>query len=296
MPNYIKGKDNALTSFNKTRDILPLWKIHDSTKSHVVNSNLDNSDPDQSLELFKKCLNKLDPECMYTVSLFKRGRKSHGAANASYTFLNDSEEHALSGMKNVAPNEIKLQPPQQVPTYENTIQPPAPGERIGLSDHIRLIQDNATAQAKLMYLEGIISDQAKTISVLESEIKELEDENDWLQNELEEAGEEEEESVSGTETPTLESALAGLIKENGAAIMENLMSKKMTEDVSISETDNATVNGITADLLTRYSIDDLNKEMLRQDKEWHKHLFKLTQIAQQRPIMFKALILKLESF
>lgn len=294
MANYEKGKRDAITAFSHQNKSFPIWKMHDVGKKIIVDSNLHEQNPDKSTELLKNAFEKLTPGCLYCLSLYKSGRRSHGKENSSITFMNDDSE------KVGAAEEKQTAQPTKI-AYENTIQPPAASERIGLSEHIALIQSKAGAEAKLMYMEGIVSDQTKYIAELEAELKKCEEEIEELENEietLEEAEEEEEaEAVAGTEKVTLESALAGLIKENGGLVIENLFNKGLKEDIGITEeTDNATVNGITSDLYERYSVEALNVEMLTLNPQWKKHLFKLVQIGQQKPNTFRMLLKKLEDY
>jgi len=312
MANYLKGKAAILTAYQNQRSAFPLWKLHDTSQQQkVLYENITETDPVQSSLMLENTLNKLKPDSMYCLNLFKPGRKTYGMANASLIFINE-DYNLVNGVTDVPlktkpPEETKQVEPIARPHYDNRIDPPAPSERIGLSDHIQLIQKCSMSEAKLMYVENIVKDQAREISELKLEIEKLENEVQALEFELEDQ-EEEEEAVSGEDAPvTMESALAGLIKENGAVIIENLMNGKLKDAPTFEnvteennnfeqEQDKAHVTGVDTVSINSYSIEQLNEVMLSINPKWKNHLLKLVLIGKHRPITFKKLINQLENF
>jgi len=329
MSNVIKGKALILDTFKSQSQLFPLWKLLDiSNTTQMISNNFTNPDKQASLQLLSEQLDTLTPDNVYVLWLYRwidkrKGTQAFSKPNATFPFQMMVEE-TVSGCEEI---QVPVQGTQPVsmPSYQNKpytppsphsppptyYQPPAspygvnPSQQIGLSDHITLITQKAQAESNCEYLKNVVSDQAKTISQLEREnrelqetIGELEEELDEIESSLNEEKEKENEGIKGTEEEGInfEKAISSLIKEHGGTIVENVFSKGVKGAPSFEETDTATVNGISEKGIDSYTLPELNAEMMAINSKWKKHLYKMLLIAEQKPVTFKAFMLKLELF
>lgn len=313
MSNYIKSKEKVLESFRNEVANNPFWKLFKIGVKQSVQQNLVTTAAGESQRMFEEFMNNVGFDEIYKLQMFRNdgGKKKQAQQfimpQAEFVFcLERSPNAALPPVISGVTGNVSNPQPQMVNPYMVN-----PSQQIGLSDHIQLISAKAKAESDCEYYKQVITDQARTIVELERENADLDAEVEELiekVNELEEALESEAEGEEGAikGTPdTMESVVAGLLKDHGGVIIENLVSRggiKGAEDITFEdtdkpgETDKKTVSGITDSTFESVTIEQLNNEMLLLNKNWKKHLYKMVLIGKQKPATFKMFMLRLENY
>ena len=302
--------------FRDSANKFSLWTIFELGKRNPIFSNLIEGDEGRSIKLFEDAVSNLYPDKIYTVKMYpnllhRKGGQKFIVPGFEYSFQFPRDEMTL-------PNAVPISGPH--PSAQAATAPVVSpyavdmAQRINLSDHISLISAKSKAESDNQYYLSIISDKTKEIADLKRQVEELESTVNELEDELdafeEEAEEEEKAQIGKSEDTSMEAAIASVIKENGGALLENLLGQKGVkgapdfsennmagnEDTGQGQ-DSHAVNGVEQSVnLMSLPLTKLNEEMMLLDSKWKQHLCKIILIGQQKPITFKMFMMRLENF
>jgi len=258
----IRGKDKFFNQFKNNKH--PYWKLtlYGDLRTMIA-TNMTEKNFDISFQDLSDTVENLDKENCYTIETFAVTNLKQTRPDACYSFsLNskNSEEGAVIGRK------------EKPESYHSG----------SMKEHIALIEKNAKLEVEISTLRMRIEEYEEQIKKLKKENAELEEELDEMEEEIEE-----EEAIGSTDT--IQSALASLIKENGAMIIENVVSKGVKKDE-----DNVQISGITTEKIP--DLQTIINELSVYDTKLNEHLYKLLLIAKQKKHTFAYFMKKLEEF
>lgn len=270
VPVAIKGKNKIISHFKNSGH--PFWRVYPTSDPRsLISYNFTIEKLDKSLAVLQDVIDNIDPAGIYSLETFEKADdKKYSKPDTSISFCLETESAVVTGTG-------ILQPAQQKEMFS-----PA-----SLKDQLELVKENARLQIECSIYKDKYEQSVKKIAELEVEITELEDELDELEGEEEE----EENELAKLAGDPMKNAFANLIKEHGGVIIERFAGGKLKDDAEIDPTKVAGIPPINMP-----DIETILQRLHAKDEQLQYHLYKLMQIAEQRPATFKVLIGKLETY